>query len=73
MCCVCNSPLNKSFFVFMQIMFDNRAHSGKIKVDVENDVRIYECRDWNVEGTCKLNSYLLQRPAGGTVTLFCNH
>lgn len=46
-------PLPETFFVCIQIMFDNRAHSGKIKVDVENDVRIYECRDWNVEGTCK--------------------
>lgn len=44
--------LIKSLF-HIQIRFDNRAHSGKIKVDVENDVRIYECRDWNVEGTCK--------------------
>ncbi|XP_074507734.1 mucolipin-3 [Sebastes fasciatus] len=41
------------------IRFDNRAHSGKIKVDVENDVRIYECRDWNVEGTSGKNDYLL--------------
>ncbi|KAM9844832.1 mucolipin-3-like [Aulostomus maculatus] len=41
------------------IMFDNRAHSGKIKVDVENDVRINECRDWNVEGTSGSNDYLL--------------
>lgn len=40
-------------FVFSQIMFDNRAHSGKIQVDVEYDVRIYECREWSVEGTCK--------------------
>ena len=38
---------------FPQIMFDNHAQSGKIMVDVENDVRIYECRDWNVEGTCE--------------------
>lgn len=28
-------------------------------VDVENDVRINECRDWNVEGTCKYLSKLL--------------
>ncbi|XP_068427544.1 mucolipin-3 [Clinocottus analis] len=41
------------------IKFDNRAHSGKIKVDVENDVRIYECRDWNVEGAPGKNDYLL--------------
>ncbi|XP_029310109.1 LOW QUALITY PROTEIN: mucolipin-3 [Cottoperca gobio] len=43
----------------IMIQFDNRAHSGKIKVDVENDVRIYECRDWNVEGTSGKNDYLL--------------
>ncbi|CAI5640876.1 unnamed protein product [Oreochromis niloticus] len=41
------------------IIFDNRAHSGKIKVDIENDVRIYECSDWNVEGTSGKNDYLL--------------
>ncbi|KAM6990118.1 mucolipin-3 [Tautogolabrus adspersus] len=43
----------------IMIMFDNRAHSGKIKVDVKNDVRIYECRDWNVEGTSDKNDCLL--------------
>ncbi|KAF7660020.1 hypothetical protein LDENG_00290020 [Lucifuga dentata] len=43
----------------IMIMFDNRAHSGKIKTDVENDVTIYECRDWNVEGTSGKNDYLL--------------
>uniref|UniRef100_A0A3Q3WS37 Uncharacterized protein n=1 Tax=Mola mola TaxID=94237 RepID=A0A3Q3WS37_MOLML len=41
------------------IVFDNRAHSGKITVSVENDARIYECRDWNVEGTSDKNDYLL--------------
>uniref|UniRef100_A0A7N8X0Q6 Mucolipin 3a n=1 Tax=Mastacembelus armatus TaxID=205130 RepID=A0A7N8X0Q6_9TELE len=49
----------KVFICFTQIVFDNRAHSGKIKVDVENDVRIYECRDWNVEGTSGKIDYLL--------------
>uniref|UniRef100_A0A8D3DVS1 Polycystin cation channel PKD1/PKD2 domain-containing protein n=1 Tax=Scophthalmus maximus TaxID=52904 RepID=A0A8D3DVS1_SCOMX len=43
----------------IKITFDNHAHSGKIMVDVENDVRINECRDWNVEGTCKYLSKLL--------------
>lgn len=41
------------------IIFDNRAHSGRIRVDVENHVRIYECRDWNVEGSSGKNDYLL--------------
>ncbi|XP_028283346.1 mucolipin-3 [Parambassis ranga] len=41
------------------IIFDNHAHSGKIKVDVENDVKIYECRDWNVEGSSGKGDSLL--------------
>ncbi|XP_068604981.1 mucolipin-3-like [Brachionichthys hirsutus] len=43
----------------IRILFDNCAHSGKIMVGVENDVKIYECRDWNVEGTSGKNDYLL--------------
>ena len=59
----CDSSL--SFFV-AQIVFDNHALSGKITVHVENDARIYECRDWNVEGTCKFvkELILLKRSAG---------
>ncbi|KAI3374840.1 hypothetical protein L3Q82_021382 [Scortum barcoo] len=56
----------------IMIMFDNRAHSGKIKVDVENDVKIYECRDWNVEGTCELNWYRFASKTGVTVALPSN-
>ncbi|XP_019954915.2 mucolipin-3 isoform X1 [Paralichthys olivaceus] len=44
---------------YIMIMFDNHAHSGKIMVTVEYDVRIYECRDWNVEGTSGKYDYLL--------------
>uniref|UniRef100_A0A4W4DZW0 Mucolipin TRP cation channel 3 n=1 Tax=Electrophorus electricus TaxID=8005 RepID=A0A4W4DZW0_ELEEL len=32
------------------ITFDNRAHSGRIRVDLDNDVDINECRDWKVTG-----------------------
>ncbi|KAK2895132.1 hypothetical protein Q8A73_014620 [Channa argus] len=42
------------------ITFDNHAPIGKIKVNVENYVRIYECRDWNVEGTRKILHTLMQ-------------
>lgn len=59
---------NLSVFV-AQIVFDNRALSGKITVSVENDARIYECRDWNVEGTCKFvkELILLKRSAVGAL------
>lgn len=53
------SPTN--CFVFTQIVFDNQAHSGQIEVDVQNDVQIYECRDWNVEGSCKFSPKLMQK------------
>lgn len=43
----------KCVLLCVQITFDNRAHSGKITVEVENDAKIYECRGWNVEGTCE--------------------
>lgn len=34
-------------------MFDNRANSGRIKINLENNVGINECKDWNVASTCK--------------------
>ncbi|MEQ2292459.1 hypothetical protein AMECASPLE_023317 [Ameca splendens] len=43
----------------IKIIFDNRAHSGRIKVGVENDVTIYECRDYNMRGNSGKIDYLL--------------
>ncbi|XP_037626296.1 mucolipin-3 isoform X1 [Sebastes umbrosus] len=40
------------------ITFDNEAHSGRIKVDLETDVDINECRDWKVTGATPRNIYL---------------
>ncbi|KAG5275641.1 hypothetical protein AALO_G00122940 [Alosa alosa] len=37
------------------ITFNNRAHSGRIKVDLDHDVEIKECKDWNVTGTSPRN------------------
>ncbi|XP_028259080.1 mucolipin-3 [Parambassis ranga] len=42
----------------VMITFTNEAHSGRIKVDLENDVEINECRDWNVTGASARNIYL---------------
>lgn len=36
-----------------QITFNNHAHSGRIRVDLDNDVDINECRDWKVTGACE--------------------
>ncbi|XP_061776991.1 mucolipin-3-like isoform X2 [Nerophis ophidion] len=47
-------------FVFhVVITFNNRAHSGNIKVVVKNDVAINQCRDWIVEGACGQKDYWL--------------
>lgn len=40
--------------VWLQIMFDNNAHSGKIKISLSSHVQINVCKDWNVSGSSKL-------------------
>ncbi|KAK2886127.1 hypothetical protein Q8A67_016964 [Cirrhinus molitorella] len=43
----------------IMITFDNKAHSGRITVDLDNDVHIYECRDWSFTGTSPGSMYML--------------
>lgn len=44
---VCCLPV----FVFTwQIVLDNRAHSGKVKIHLENQAKIKECKDPSVSG-----------------------
>ncbi|XP_034035401.1 mucolipin-3 isoform X2 [Thalassophryne amazonica] len=40
------------------ITFNNEAHSGRMKIDLENDVEINECRDWKVTGASARSIYL---------------
>uniref|UniRef100_A0A8C1C8J1 Mucolipin TRP cation channel 3 n=1 Tax=Cyprinus carpio carpio TaxID=630221 RepID=A0A8C1C8J1_CYPCA len=47
-------------YVFdIMITFDNKAHSGRITIDLDNDVHIYECRDWSVTDASPRNMYML--------------
>ncbi|KAJ3599277.1 hypothetical protein NHX12_033240 [Muraenolepis orangiensis] len=41
------------------ILFNNQAHSGRIKVDLDTDVEVNECRDWRVTGATATNPYFL--------------
>ncbi|KAM3875885.1 mucolipin-3 [Diretmus argenteus] len=41
----------------VMIIFDNQVHSGRIKVDLDNDVEINECRDWKVTGASAKSIY----------------
>uniref|UniRef100_A0A3B3UK32 Mucolipin TRP cation channel 3 n=1 Tax=Poecilia latipinna TaxID=48699 RepID=A0A3B3UK32_9TELE len=43
----------------IKIIFDNCAHSGKIKVGVKNDVQIHECKDYNVKASGKIDYLVL--------------
>ena len=37
-------------FVLFQIVLDNKAHSGKVKIWLENQAKIKECKDPSVSG-----------------------
>ncbi|XP_040263859.1 mucolipin-3 isoform X1 [Bufo bufo] len=41
------------------ITFDNKGHSGRIKVYLDNDVGIEECRDWHVSGSLQKNTHYM--------------
>ncbi|XP_072275685.1 mucolipin-3 isoform X2 [Pyxicephalus adspersus] len=41
------------------ITFDNKAHSGQIKIILDNDVCIQECRDWHVSGSIQKNTHYM--------------
>ncbi|XP_067323894.1 mucolipin-2 isoform X2 [Anolis sagrei] len=42
------------------ITFNNRAHSGKMKIFFDTDADIQECKDWNISGSIQKNTqYLL--------------
>lgn len=42
----------------VMITFNNEAHSGRIKIDLDTDVEIKECRDWKVIGASARNMTL---------------
>ncbi|KAM8930546.1 mucolipin-3 [Pelodytes ibericus] len=41
------------------ITFDNKAHSGRIKISLDNDAGIQECRDWHVSGSIQKNTHYM--------------
>lgn len=44
---------NLSIHLCLQITFDNKAHSGKIKIYFDSDAKIEECKDLNISGSSK--------------------
>lgn len=49
---------NLSIHLCLQITFDNKAHSGKIKIYFDSDAKIEECKDLNISGSSKYVTYL---------------
>ncbi|XP_030062187.1 mucolipin-3 [Microcaecilia unicolor] len=43
----------------VMITFDNKAHSGRIKISLDNDIAIRECRDWHVSGSIQKNTHYM--------------
>ncbi|XP_031430158.1 mucolipin-3 isoform X2 [Clupea harengus] len=50
-----NHELPDCYDFDIMITFNNKAHSGRIKVDLDQNVEIKECKDWNVTGTSPRN------------------
>nr|XP_020039653.1 mucolipin-3 isoform X2 [Castor canadensis] len=43
----------------LTITFDNKAHSGRIKISLDNDISIKECKDWHVSGSIQKNTHYM--------------
>ncbi|XP_038038540.1 mucolipin-3 isoform X2 [Anas acuta] len=43
----------------LTILFDNKAHSGRIKISLDNDIEIRECKDWHVSGSIQKNTHYM--------------
>ncbi|XP_017660886.1 PREDICTED: mucolipin-3-like isoform X1 [Lepidothrix coronata] len=43
----------------LRIVFDNKAHSGRIKISLNNDIAIRECKDWHVSGSIQKNTHYM--------------
>ncbi|XP_067845914.1 mucolipin-3-like isoform X2 [Heptranchias perlo] len=41
------------------ITFDNKAHSGRIQINLDNDVSIRECKGWHVTGGVQRNTHYM--------------
>ncbi|XP_069497801.1 mucolipin-3 [Ambystoma mexicanum] len=43
----------------LTITFDNKAHSGRIKISLDNDIDIRECNDWHISGSIQKNTHYM--------------
>lgn len=59
---------NLAVHLCLQITFDNKAHSGKIKIYFDSEAKIEECKDLNISGSSKYVTSLLMMDHGQFLT-----
>ncbi|KAM4722974.1 mucolipin-2 [Rhinophrynus dorsalis] len=42
-----------------RIIFNNQAHSGKIKIFFDSDATIQDCKDWHISGSTQKNTHYI--------------
>ncbi|KAG7315876.1 hypothetical protein KOW79_020742 [Hemibagrus wyckioides] len=52
---IINNEIPDCYTFVITIVLDNKAHSGKVKISLENEVSIKECRDPSVSGHAESN------------------
>ncbi|XP_008536405.2 mucolipin-3 isoform X1 [Equus przewalskii] len=43
----------------LTITFDNKAHSGRIKIRLDNEISMRECKNWHVSGSIQKNTHYM--------------
>uniref|UniRef100_A0A671W443 Mucolipin TRP cation channel 1a n=1 Tax=Sparus aurata TaxID=8175 RepID=A0A671W443_SPAAU len=56
---IINNEIPDCYTFYITIVLDNKAHSGKVKIRLENQATIKECKDPSVSGHVFVNSSLI--------------
>ncbi|XP_067892698.1 mucolipin-2-like [Heterodontus francisci] len=54
-----NNELPDCYEFMITITFDNAAHSGIIKISLESDTTMRECKEWEISGTLSKNTHYI--------------
>uniref|UniRef100_A0A2K6PMC2 Uncharacterized protein n=1 Tax=Rhinopithecus roxellana TaxID=61622 RepID=A0A2K6PMC2_RHIRO len=54
-----HQKLPNCFDFTLTITFDNKAHSERIKISLDNDISIRECKDWHVSRSIQNTHYMM--------------
>ncbi|XP_067845916.1 mucolipin-2-like isoform X2 [Heptranchias perlo] len=54
-----NNELPDCYEFMITIIFDNAAHSGIIKISLDSDTAMRECKDWQIAGSLSKNTHYI--------------